>query len=282
MPALRHRAAHFILKKLGMFNRSYREEIAGRQFVIPIINGRKTYASEEWMVEVLRGLFALRNGAFVDVGVNLGQTMLKVAAIDPARDYVGFEPNPACVDYAWKLIEANGFNYRVIPAGISSATGLLELQMFRNEDTDPSASLVPAFRPGVVRSRSVLVFRLSDLPPEIIPADVAVVKIDVEGGELFVIEGLMPLIERTRPFLVVELLPARDHERRERQERLEGHLERLNYAIFRMRSDQRGQLAGFHRIDEFGLHDDLALCDYVFAPAEEVLHLEQRFHRLIA
>lgn len=265
-----------------MFNRSYREEIAGRKFVIPIINGRKTYASEEWMVEVLRGLFALRDGAFVDVGVNLGQTMLKVAAIDPDRDYVGFEPNPACVDYAWKLIEANGFSYRVIPAGLSSETGLLELQMFRGEDTDPSASLVPAFRPGVVRTRNVLVFKLSDLPPDIIPADVAVVKIDVEGGELFVIEGLMPLLERTRPFLVVELLPARDDERRARQERLEAHLERLNYAIFRMQSDKSGQLTGIHRIDEFGLHDDLALCDYVFAPAEEISRLEQRFHRLIA
>ena len=93
MPALRHRIAHFTLRRLGMFDRSYRERIAGRSFVISIINGRKTYASEAWMTEVIRRLFELKSGAFIDVGVNLGQTLLKVAAADPSRAYVGFEPN---------------------------------------------------------------------------------------------------------------------------------------------------------------------------------------------
>ena len=77
------------------------------------------------MSEVIQRLFKLKSGAFIDVGVNLGQTLLKVAAIDPGRAYVGFEPNPACVDYVWKLIETNN----------------LETYMTR---------LVTAFNPGAV------------------------------------------------------------------------------------------------------------------------------------
>jgi FkbM family methyltransferase len=268
VPKLRHRAAHFALRKLGMFDRSYKEKIDGRTFVIPIINGRKTYASEPWMSEVIRQLFRRKPGAFLDVGVNLGQTLMKVAAIDPEREYVGFEPNPACVDYAWKLIEKNRLPYAVIPAGVSSETTLLNLEMFRDDDTDPSASIVPNFRANVVSRRPVLVLNPNDLPPGAIPDEVAVVKIDVEGGELFVIEGLLDLLQRTRPFLVVEILPAADCERMERQEKIERLLEKLDYARYRIRRGGDDAFEAFVAIETIGTHKDLESCDYVFAPCE--------------
>jgi FkbM family methyltransferase len=268
MPALRHRAAHFLLRKLGMFDRSYREKVGGRSFVIPIINGRKTYVSEPWMSEVLERLLALKGGAFIDVGVNLGQTLLKVAAIDPDRTYVGFEPNPACVDYAWKLIQKNGLKFTVVPAGIADRTTLLHLEMFREDDTDPSASIVPAFRSNVVASRSVMVVDPEQLPEGTLPKEVAVVKIDVEGGELFVLRGLLPLLKRARPFLVVEVLPPSAPDRVERQVELERHLAELDYRLFRIRRDDREQLLTIDPIETLGIQTDLLSCDYVFAPAE--------------
>ena len=268
VPKLRHRAAHFALRKLGMFDRSYREKIDGRTFVIPIINGRKTYASEPWMSDVLRHLFARKSGAFIDVGVNLGQTLIKVAAIDPAREYVGFEPNPACVDYAWKLIEKNQLPYTVIPAGVSADTTLLNLEMFRADDTDPSASIIPNFRANVVSRRPVLVMNPADLPEGVLPDEIAVVKIDVEGGELFVIEGLLELLQKRRPFLVVEILPAADSERMERQEKIERHLRELDYRLYRIRRSAGESFQSFESIQTIGTHKDLESCDYVFAPRE--------------
>jgi FkbM family methyltransferase len=249
-----------------MFDRSYRERIAGRSFIIPVINGRKTYSSEPWMTEVIRRLFELKSGAFIDVGVNLGQTLLKVAAVDPSRAYVGFEPNPTCVDYAWKLISANELPYQVIPAGISSETTILNLEMFRAEETDPSASIVPSFRANSVDHRPVMVINSDDLPAGTIPDDVAVVKVDVEGGELFVIEGLMPVLKQTRPFLVVEILPASTPQRLERQQAIERHLAALDYAILRIVRSDRDRFEGLKPIDEFGIQNDLALCDYILAP----------------
>ena len=255
-----------------MFDRSYREKVDGKSFIIPIINGRKTYVSEPWMSDVLRRLFDKRSGAFIDVGVNLGQTLLKVAAIDPAREYVGFEPNPACVDYAWKLIEKNGLPYTVVPAGVSTETTLLNLQMFRAEDTDPSASIVPNFRPkAVVSHRPVLVLNPKDLPDGAMPDEIAVVKIDVEGGELFVIEGMLPVIESKRPFLVVEVLPASNPDRLERQQAVERHLAAINYRLYRIRRNAGDRFEAFVPIETIGIQKGLENCDYVFAPSEAPL-----------
>lgn len=268
MPALRHRAANFVLRKLGMFNRSYREKIDGRWFTIPIINGRKTYASEPWMSDIIRRLFELKRGAFIDVGVNLGQTLLKVAAIDPDRTYVGFEPNPACVDYAWKLIGTNKLDYTLIPAGVSNETALVHLEMFRADDTDPSASIVPAFRANVVARRAVVVIDPEELAKGTLPDEVAIVKVDVEGGELYVLEGLKPLIKRTRPFLLVEVLPASEPDRAERQASIERHLAGLDYSMFRIRHSSHEQFEGFDPIQTIGVPRESESWDYLFAPAE--------------
>lgn len=268
MPALRHRAAHFLLRNLGMFNRSYREKIDGRWFKIPIINGRKTYASELWMSELIQRLFKLKPGAFIDVGVNLGQTLLKVAAIDPGRAYVGFEPNPACVDYASKLIETNNLNYTLIPAGVSNMTTLVKLEMFRTDDTDPSASIVPAFRANVVARRTVVVIDPEELPDGTLPEEVSIVKVDVEGAELFVIEGLRPLIERTRPSLVVEILPASEPDRAQRQQAIERHLRDLDYRIFRILHSSHERFEGLDPIETIGLPGESDSWDYLFVPAE--------------
>ncbi|QTD55991.1 FkbM family methyltransferase [Parasphingorhabdus cellanae] len=280
MPALHNRAAHFILKRLGLFNRSYTEEAFGRHFVVPIINGRKTYISEPWMAEMIARLFKQKKGAFIDVGVNLGQTMLKVAAVDPDRGYVGFEPNPACADYAQALITANHLPYTVIPAGLSVKTDILQLQIYRNEDTDPSASLVEGFRDGAIATKSVVVVGLDDLPDGLIPDDIAIVKIDVEGGEAFVIQGIQSLLEGPRPYVLVEILPAYNKENAPRlaqQKIIEDHLAKANYVMFRIRRNADEALSKIEQIDEIGIHGDLALADYLMVPVEEVDSVKAQF-----
>ena len=149
---------------------------------------------------------------------------------------------------------------------------MLNLEMFREDDTDPSASIVPNFRANVVARRPVLVVNTKDLPQGSIPDQIAVVKIDVEGGELSVIEGLLELIRKKRPFLVVEILPASNSERMERQNAIERHLASLDYRLYRIRrtpDDERFE--GFVPIETIGEHRDLESCDYVFSPTETVL-----------
>ncbi|MCB2074243.1 MAG: FkbM family methyltransferase [Novosphingobium sp.] len=282
MPALRHRAAHFLLKKLGFFNRSYYETAFGRRFKIPIVNGRKAYVSEPWMAEIIHELFRLKDGAFIDVGVNLGQTMLKVAAINPLRSYLGFEPNPACADYATELAAANNLDFKVVPAGLGPETSVLDLQFYRDDDTDPSASLMEGFRPGAVRTKQVVVIALSDLPGNLIPETISIVKIDVEGGEASVIEGIRTFLAHQRPFVLTEILPAYSADnvaRVTRQQTVESILAQHDYAMFRIRCDERERFLELVPIEEIGIQTDLANIDYLMAPAEDVPRLTAQFGR---
>lgn len=277
MPGLHHRAAHFALKRLGLFDRSYKERAFGREFVVPIINGRKTYVSEHWMAEMIRRLFDVAPGAFIDVGVNLGQTLLKVAAADPTRRYIGFEPNPACADYSAELIRANSLPYTLIPAGLGSKAGVAQLQFYRQEDTDPSASLVEGFRDNLVASKAVVVLSLEQLPDGLIPDEVAIVKIDVEGGEADVLEGIKPLLREQRPFVLVEILPAYTADnlpRIERQHQIERALSEADYEMFRIRRDANEHFEAIDAITEIGVHGDLALSDYLMIPRERISSLD--------
>lgn len=115
-----------ILKKIGKgiirrFNFDITRRVNGRKIVVPFVNGIKVgVSSEPWLSGALIKLLPLRKGLFVDVGANLGQTLIKLKSIKPARGYVGFEPNPACVFYLRELIRRHAFeNSEIIPAGLS-------------------------------------------------------------------------------------------------------------------------------------------------------------------
>ena len=278
MPKLRHRAAHYILKKLGMFNRRYSEYMYNRNFIIPIINGRKTYKSEHWMFTLIELIFRFRRGGFVDVGVNLGQTLLKVAAVDSNRKYVGFEPNPACADYASALAAANGLPYTIVPAGLAESSTVLELHIYRTEDTDPSASMIADYREGSIARKHICVWRADDLPPSLLPEATAIIKIDVEGGEASVLSGLHGYIAKTRPFILVEIFPVGVDDqtfRLKNQETLESTLAELDYVKFAVEYDEAGYFTGIKKIDKLGLKADLSLIDYVMSPSEEADRLLQ-------
>jgi FkbM family methyltransferase len=227
------------------------------------------------MITVLRNLFELRKGAVVDVGVNLGQTLLKVKAIDPEREYIGFEPNPSCVSYAEKLIAANELkNCKLAPVGVSQKAGMVTLDLFYGTDEDSSASIVPGFRPdqNVSFRKNVAVLSYDELPEGFIP-ETAVIKIDVEGAELEVLRGLLPVIERDSPFIVMEILPCYSEERRgrlERQEQVEALLRHSDYVLFRI-----GQ--SLSHVKTIGIHGDMSLCDYVACPSERTRELQAIF-----
>ena len=96
------------------------------------------------------GLFRLRlqehPGTFLDVGVHLGQTLLKVKSLSPSTPYVGFEPNPICVNLARQAARRAGLSdTRIIPVGLARETGILPL-LARGGDTDSAASTVAGFR----------------------------------------------------------------------------------------------------------------------------------------
>jgi FkbM family methyltransferase len=256
--------------------------LAGRPIRVPLQFGagwEHLRMAEVWLFEGMQLVLNGRPGAFVDVGVNVGHTLVKLKAIDPAREYVGFEPNPHCLRYTQQLIAVNRFTRStLVPVGISNRTGIMKL--FMTPDADPSATIVEGFREPdrYARAVPVPVFVGDEVLETLGVGGVAVVKIDVEGGELDVLEGLRNTLTRTSPYVFCEVLPVFDPHsemgrfRLERQTKLQALLDDLGYAIFRIYFDTTVE-----PLDEFGIHADMTRSNYVFVPRSELAAFRRLF-----
>jgi FkbM family methyltransferase len=162
-----------------------------------------------------------------------------------------------------RLIEANHFeNISLYPIGLSDKTHIAQLHYYGTGETDSAASVVYDFRQDVLKTEYVPCFRFDELGIE---ETIGVVKIDVEGSELWVLKGMREMIKKNRPAFIMEILPVYSDELQERlirQEEIEGLLKQWNYSISRI--DQKtGSLT---KIDTIGIHSDLEACEYVLIP----------------
>jgi len=261
------------LKKLKLLPRlNYRHSInvAGTSIIIPVIKGiglDNRGITEEWMISILKALVPQKNGAFVDVGVNLGQTLIKLKALFPQQKYLGFEPNPVCLFYCRELIENNRFtNCEIVPVGLSDTTGIVVLS--GTSDIDAAGTIIENFRTSkkLTSTQFVPVFKFEDVVTPATKEKIGFVKIDVEGAELEVLSGLRNKIATDRPFISCEILPAyqEDNPRVARQNKIEAILKELNYSLYRVLNGQHVE-----KLTRIEIHGDLDLCEYLFVPAED-------------
>lgn len=277
-----------VLYRAGLvkhLNYGSRVSVAGTSFRVPIRGRDGTrlhHLMEHWMVDVLEILAGRVDGAFIDVGVNVGQTLLKKTATGAGGRYVGFEPNPACVAYVHRLIDANGLtDCTVYPLALSNEEGATSLNVFRDE-TDSAASLTETClrdQDGDGRDRTVGAYRVpldAVWPPT---EDVGILKMDVEGHELNVVKGARRVLQQWRPVVLCEILPAYsgdDADRLRRQDELLRLFGRLGYDTYRVRKAQDRTYRGVEPIEEIGRHGDMLLIDYVMVPVESGLSISDR------
>ncbi len=268
-----------LIRKLGLaprLNFSGRIVENSKSFRIPLLGGlgySNLYLSERWMIDLLtktRQVFEGDGKTFVDVGVNIGQTLIKLKSVVDGIPYIGFEPNPTCVHYVTELIRLNDFkDVQIYPVGISDTAGVLSLYFYTDTPDDSAASLIEDFRPNerVFKSVHVPVYPAVDLK---LKARIGFLKIDVEGGELEVIKGFLPVIQRDRPLILTEILPPYTSEnvrRLSRQEEIERSLRRLDYQCFRvLKQDQR--LAGLQPLEQIGVFNQVDMSDFLWVPIE--------------
>jgi FkbM family methyltransferase len=262
------------IRALRYFNLEGEVGLNGKTFRIPVLGG-SGYAnldmSEPWMIELLKRLIPLGNRCFVDVGVNIGQTLLKLRCVEPAMDYVGIEPNAACVHYVTRLIKTNQFKgVRLLPIGISNRTGLGELNFYGDLEVDSMASTVEEFRGAETRTRRAYIplFDWKQVSAVIPAVEISILKIDVEGGEWEVIDALSEEIGRHQPIIIMEILPTSSSEntiRWERQRRIQQRLEELSYVVYLV-IKTREQFVSVQRMVEIPIHADENRCEYVMVP----------------
>ena len=226
------------------------------------------------MSTVIAKLLPFSNeGCFVDVGANLGQTLIKLKTLSSEFKYVGFEPNPTCVFYLQELISANQFkNCTLLPCGLFSKDSILEMEFFGNDDADPLGSVIPGFRSNktVTKKKFVPLITYETFKESCSSPELSFVKIDAEGAELEVLRTLREEIKSQRPFLLVEILPVYDSTnefRLNRQRKIECLLNEIDYQLLRVLKKGNNFLE-FERVDSIGIHSNIADCDYLGCPAE--------------
>jgi FkbM family methyltransferase len=207
-------------------------------------DGTTTY--EPWLDAVLAAALKCRSGAFLDVGANIGQTLLKLLTLDRARQYVGFEPQVSCCSIIQQFIEDNHLeNHTIFPLGLSENSRLVKLHI-RDADYDNTATIIEGFRPeSFYRSfQHVYVRKGDEVMNELGNPCLSIIKIDAEGAELEVINGLSKTIREQTPFIIFEVLnyylvvtrEALDEQttrfRQDRIQQLEGILRGLGYDIY--------------------------------------------------
>ena len=144
----------------------------------------------------------LRPGdTFVDIGANEGMmTLVAARAVGPSGQVIAFEPNPVPRAILERTLSRNGIDIVVVHGvGLSNMRGTLELSVpFTNTG---EGSFTELGVPGTKVSCPVAV------ADELLGGDdPTLVKIDVEGFEMRVLEGLAGTIAKSRSLISIEMI----------------------------------------------------------------------------
>lgn len=149
----------------------------------------------------------LKDSVVYDIGANIGAYAMPLArCVGPMGRVYCFEPNPLCVAYLQANLERNGCSQcRILPLALTS--GIQEVEFivnFANSLLGISHSS-EFFNSKIGQRIRVEGARLDQIQTRFKLPDPDVIKIDVEGAELDILPGILPVLERARPLILIEI-----------------------------------------------------------------------------
>ena len=278
--SIRKVAGKLGLKKVSaLFNITTSITLNNRKFKIPIINNMgliNLSVKDDFFTRLFNSIHVSGDGCFIDIGVNVGQTLLKFRSCSTAT-YIGFEPNPGCVYYLNSLIAANGMrDTTIIPVGLSSSSSVARFYLKGSVDT--AGTIVNELRPDFYSGEDVnyvpvFAFDTLDVTGN---RKIELIKIDVEGAEYEVLQGMSETIKKHRPIILCEILDSHNEENirrmQDRADKLTAHMHGLDYKIYRIIHGD-GNITP-EAIDEVKLKiwsdESWNMNDYMFLPKERL------------
>ena len=157
---------------------------------------------EPEMVKLFRSLIN-EDHVILDVGANIGCTAILFG--DLGHQVFGFEPSPTTFSYLQKNVQAaKCANVTTVNLGLGKENGFFELTFAKSNRSGGFVSnLTKASQGHQVEKISIV--QGDDYIEETGLQHIDFIKIDVEGFEKNVIEGLAKTIQRDKPVVVLEL-----------------------------------------------------------------------------
>jgi len=243
---------------------------------------------QDWMTSLLKYLtnFQNKNEYFLDIGANVGQTLINFMTVNEEKKYVGFEPDAYCVVYLKRLIELNNFqNTLVVPIGISEENKIL--QLYSRVFTDSGATFRKNLRPDIeseLFSSIVPTFKLDDVVEYLDLTSISLLKIDVEGVELEVLASMSKVLKVDRPIVICEVLfrdiKASPENNLDRNQKMLKILTEFQYDVFQLiKTPDLKDIQEIRKVTEFSNEvwtiENKDLCDYLFIPSEKTELVKQ-------
>jgi FkbM family methyltransferase len=178
--------------------------VSGRTMAFPIgeVSGVSNFLKvrahyEPWMAGIL-ARFGDKTAVALDVGAHMGyHTVAFARAFDRV---VAFEPNPETYAYLVRNVRGEG-NVTCVMAGVAETTRRVSFEV---DDISSRSRVVvrPCGGPGAPGTGGcVQVYRLDDLP---VSGRVGFVKLDIEGGEIPALRGMLGMVRLHRPVILYE------------------------------------------------------------------------------
>ncbi len=180
-------------------------------------------------------------GTFLDIGANYGGHSLHLAKLFPLAKILSFEASSKI----FQLLQLNTFkinNIKCFHHAISNTTAdILTLDSVDYGQLHNSGAPSATVRKGI---NTCVSLRIDDL--EI--TDLAFIKIDIQGGELRALEGLVESINRSKPLIFIEIEEISLRKNQTSSEDVLKFLLNLNYNVYRINTE--------HPIDHIAIYDD--------------------------
>ncbi len=177
-----------------------------------------------------------RGDTVIDVGANIGYyTLLAARKVGPEGKVIAFEPDPESFSFLKRNVEANGFTNVVLEQkALSNSHGRLKLYLAVENLGDHSIFPTEEKREAI----EVETLPLDDYLPE--GASVSFIKIDTQGAEGVIVEGMLRTLgAQDAPKVVVEYWPYGLGRAQYPSTRLLNHFETFGFEMYAIDEDQK-------------------------------------------
>ena len=162
------------------------------------------YGEYEWAEYLALCQFLVEGKVFLDIGSNIGTHALLIANQFPESCVYAFEPSPFIFNRLARNSSLNHFrNVQIHPIGIGSEDGRIPLFISDASNLGMSSFRVP--ENGTGEKIEVQCLQLDSWVRDSKIAQIELVKIDVEGAEWQVLQGMQAVIRAFLPVIALEV-----------------------------------------------------------------------------
>lgn len=261
-----------IARKTGLLKKKVWKltlRLNGCRFSVPIINetGFNNHNMDEyWMLDLLRHLRLKPCSVFIDLGANVGQSMLKWKAVFPHNAGIMVEALAECCNYLTKLVHQNNWSdCMIIEKVVSNHRGKENLYLSYNDNTDRTASILR--KDTFINKLTVEACTLDDIVEashleENCPH---LLKMDVEGAESIIIPHSVHLLNNYCFIIVIEIISSNYSP--ESLQALFEQLRSIEYECYRI-IKKRNRLWGLQKLEHLEPGYNIDESDFVFIKNE--------------